>query len=68
MTFSNIEFADADAQAYELTFDYTTGIDSIHNSQFTIDSDATMYNTAGQRVGRNYKGVVIQNGNKYIVK
>jgi hypothetical protein len=68
MTFSNIEFADADAQAYELTFDYTTGIDSIHNSQFTIDSDATMYNTAGQRVGRNYKGVVIQNGKKYVIK
>ena len=50
----------------------TTGISSIHNSQFTIhnsqfmNDDAMMYNLAGQRVGKNYKGIVIQNGKKVV--
>ena len=46
----------------------TTGISSIHNSQFTIHNDAPMYNLAGQRVNKNYKGIVIQNGKKFIKK
>ena len=43
-----------------------TGISSIENGQLTIDNDAPAYNLAGQKVGKNYKGIVIKNGKKYI--
>lgn len=46
--------------------DETTGIRSIDNRQLTMD--VPMYNLAGKRAKENYKGVVIQNGKKYIVK
>ncbi len=46
----------------------TTGIESIDNGQWTIDNSGAMYNLAGQKVGKNYKGIVIQNGKKMIVK
>lgn len=49
--------------------DNTTRIKTLDN--FTIsqfDNDAPIFNLAGQRVGKNYKGVVIQNGKKYIQK
>ena len=41
-------------------------LDNLTNSQF--DNDAPMYNLAGQRVNKSYKGVVIQNGKKYMNK
>lgn len=47
----------------------TTGIstlDNLTNSPF--DNNAPMYNLAGQRVEKSYKGVVIQNGRKFINK
>jgi hypothetical protein len=31
-------------------------------------ADGAVYNLAGQRVDANYKGVVIQNGKKFVVK
>ena len=34
----------------------------------TIDENAPMYNLAGQRVNKSYKGVVIVNGKKYMNK
>lgn len=42
-----------------------TGIEAL-----TIDTDANalMYNLAGQRVNKDYKGVVIKNGKKVVVK
>ncbi len=44
----------------------TTGINSITTD---VDSaDAPVYNLAGQRVGKNAKGVLIKNGKKYVVK
>jgi hypothetical protein len=49
----------------------TTGIDNLNvnvNANDNFDANAPMYNLAGQRVGANYKGVVIQNGKKYIKK
>ena len=46
----------------------TTGIRTIENEQLTIDNDAPMYNLAGQKVSKSYKGIVIQNGVKRIVK
>ena len=45
-----------------------TGINAIDNGQLTIDNDAPMYNLAGQRVNKSYKGVVIVNGKKMLNK
>lgn len=44
----------------------TTAIETIQAAQ--PGANAPMYNVAGQRVSKNYKGVVIQNGRKYVVK
>ena len=46
----------------------TTGINTIENSQLTIDNDASMYNLAGQKVSKSYKGIVIVNGKKVVRK
>lgn len=43
-----------------------TGISSVETEQAVKDGKA--YNLAGQRVGKNYRGVVIVNGKKYIRK
>lgn len=42
---------------------------AIRNAAVTAaDADAPAYNLAGQRVGTDYRGIVIRNGKKYIVK
>lgn len=47
--------------------DETTGIANVDiNDNF--DANAPMYNLAGQRVGKNYKGVVVVNGKKVVLK
>ena len=44
----------------------TDGISSVDGSNGgMLDETKPMYNLAGQKVGKNYKGVVIQNGRKY---
>ncbi len=48
-------------------YDDATGISEIA-SDGSLDSDAPMYNTMGVRVSSSYKGVVIQNGKKYVIK
>ena len=45
-----------------------TAIEAIDNSQLTIDNDAPAYNLAGQKVGKGYKGIVIKNGKKVVMK
>ena len=42
----------------------------IRNTEMTkkADKDAPIYNMAGQRVSKTYKGVVIQNGKKFVNK
>ncbi len=50
------------ANAPAFVFDQTTGIEAITSAE--IDGDAPMYNLAGQRVDRSYKGVVIVKGKK----
>ena len=56
-----------DPETHEITATVTppTGIEAL-----TIDTDANapMYNLAGQRVDKDYKGVVIKNGKKVVVK
>ena len=46
----------------------TTGIKSVSSNGVVLDDHAPAYNLAGQRVDSTYKGVVIQNGKKYIRK
>lgn len=44
----------------------TTGIADVKAE--TVKVDAQMYNLAGQKVGKGYKGIVIKNGKKMILK
>ena len=46
----------------------STGISTVAVENAELNIDAPMYNIAGQRVSRSYKGVVIQNGKKFVVK
>ncbi len=53
--------------------DVSTGIEGIEFSiteieTSTNDANAPIYNLAGQRVTKNAKGILIQNGKKYIAK
>ncbi len=43
-----------------------TGINNITNN--TINENAPIYNLAGQRVNKNAKGILIQNGKKFVNK
>lgn len=54
------------AKSISLNFDETTNINL--NVNENLNSAAPMYNIAGQRVANNYKGIVIQNGKKFINK
>lgn len=45
----------------------TTGINTLARLS-TLDQAIPIYNLAGQKVSKNYKGVVIQNGKKYVIK
>ena len=47
-------------------FGETTGISSVENK--AEKADATVYNLAGQAVGKDYKGLVIKNGKKFVIK
>ena len=59
---------DGQSDIAEKTFTKTTddGIDAATvNGE---DANLTRYNLAGQRVGKNYKGIVIENGHKIVRK
>ena len=45
----------------------TDGIRSIENSELRMDN-SDYFNLAGQKVSKDYKGVVIVNGKKYLNK
>lgn len=47
-------------------FGETTGISSVENK--VEKADAPVYNLAGQPVGKGYKGLVIKNGKKFVIK
>lgn len=51
--------------AFILETSSTTGIESVKAVE---NENAPMYNLAGQQVDKNFKGVVIQNGKKFINK
>lgn len=44
----------------------TTGISKVENLK--VAQDGKCFNLAGQQVGKNYKGVVIKNGKKMVIK
>lgn len=46
----------------------STGINSITTDTKTLNVNAPIYNVAGQQVSKAYKGIVIQNGHKFINK
>jgi hypothetical protein len=45
----------------------TTNINKI-TADKAIDANAPMYNLAGQEVTKSYKGIVIKNGKKVVIK
>ena len=55
-----------DARSLDINLGNTTGISTVKTQ--VKDNDNTIYNLSGQRVGANYKGIVIKNGNKFITK
>lgn len=46
----------------------TDGIRDMQSQQQVVNANAPVYNLAGVRVGSEYKGIVIQNGRKFIRK
>ena len=54
-------------QGYEFTPGGTSGIATISQDK-KFDVNAPVYNLAGQRVTKSYRGVVIQNGKKFYQK
>lgn len=44
----------------------TTGISKVENLK--VAQDGKCFNLAGQQVGKNYKGIVIKNGKKMVIK
>ena len=54
------------AKSFIMSFDEeTTAISSISNEKLGISNSADAYNLAGQRVSKDYKGIVIKNGKKF---
>lgn len=67
LTFTeNIE--DLDAPATHLLVKNVVSVEGIENRFEGLDPDQPMYNIYGIRVDADYRGVVIQNGRKYILK
>lgn len=63
-------YTGSDAKSLRIVFgDATTGIGQVEAGQVqSTGQNAPAYNLAGQRVGKAYKGIVVKNGKKYIVK
>lgn len=55
------------SQIYSIN-ENTTGIDNAVVTPATADENAPVYNLAGQRVNKTAKGILIQNGKKFISK
>lgn len=63
--------SDVENASARISFNFdneTTGVHSIDNLTISPIDDGPMYNLAGQRVNKNYKGIVIQNGVKRVIK
>ena len=56
----------SEAKGFCLTFGEVTGIQKVESG--AENHDDKVYNLAGQQVGKDYKGLVIKQGKKYILK
>lgn len=69
---ANRAYLTADGAGARVMIDFdggsTTAIEQVENQYPSPNIHHPIYNLAGQRVGKSYKGVVIQNGKKYFVK
>jgi hypothetical protein len=66
--FYRVPIGGAKVAIYGEDYEDTDGIRSIENGEGRIDNYDYYYNLGGQRVDKNYKGIVIKNGKKYIIK
>lgn len=65
--FRPVTAAAAKGLSFSIDGGEATGISAITaDGSIVVNDNAPMYNLAGQRVSDSYKGVVIQNGKKYI--
>lgn len=65
--FRPVSAAAAKGLSFSIDGGEATGISAITaDGSIVVDDNAPMYNLAGQRVSKSYKGVVIQNGKKFI--
>lgn len=65
--FRPVTAAAAKGLSFSIDGGEATGISAITaDGSIVVDDNAPMYNLAGQRVSKSYKGVVIQNGKKFI--
>ena len=48
--------------------DQTTAIVPLRQDSKELDTNAPMYDLLGQQVSSSYRGIVIQNGKKFVVK
>lgn len=65
--FRPVTAAAAKGLSFSIDGGEATGISAITaDGSIVVNDNAPMYNLAGQRVSKSYKGVVIQNGKKYI--
>lgn len=65
--FRPVTAAAAKGLSFSIDGGEATGISAItSDGSIVVNDNAPMYNLAGQRVSKSYKGVVIQNGKKYI--
>ena len=62
-----LDLTGTNAKSFVLPGGETDGIRSIENSELRIEN-SNYYNLAGQRVGKDYKGIVIVNGKKMLNK
>ena len=63
-----LEFAEAQAKDFIGFGEETTGIEQMEKMRNGENEKMPMFNLAGQRVGKSYKGIVIVNGKKYVNK
>ena len=72
INWDNVRLVGAGVTVTALKLVRATGTDAINyvstDNKLQVNENAPIYNLAGQQVSKNYKGVVIQNGKKFIQK
>jgi uncharacterized repeat protein (TIGR02543 family) len=56
-----------DGTVYAIWKSMTTGT-SVENVRPQLDTNAPMYDIMGRQVDKTYRGIIIQNGNKYLLR